>query len=280
MLNRKKIIFMAIFALGCVFLSQMAFGTNPFDIEKCEREAISSKAGPDGFSLEQRDERLRKEENRFCSSNFESWYGEWPQFFVDNNVVHTWAYGYQRRPAIVWGGGNYLVVWEEYLSNYHLLIEYNVYCSRVSPDGEILDTIAIPVSIAPGDQLFSSVVYNDTGYFVVWSDGRFGNLDIYATRISQDGTVLDPEGISIWATEYDELRPSVAWDGANYLVVWEAIQPGIPTTSIYGVRVTPSGDLLDDYPLLVSNDTLTDNHNPSIAWDGTNYLVVWEDAGG
>jgi hypothetical protein len=276
MLNCKKIIFMAIFALVCVFLSQRAFGADPFDVEKCEREAVSSKAKPDHFSLERTVEELKREQNRFCFSGF----GGWPQFFIDTSIVYDWAYGYQRRPAIVWGGGNYLVVWEEYLSNYHLLIEYNIYCSRVSPDGEILDTMAIPVSIAPGDQLFSSVAYNDTDYFVVWSDGRSGNLDIYGTRISQDGTVLDPEGIPIWGTEYDEVRPSVAWDGANYLVVWQAIQPGIPTTSIYGVRVTPGGDLLDDYPILVSNDTLTDNYNPSIAWDGTNYLVVWEDAGG
>ena len=150
----------------------------------------------------------------------------------------------------------------------------------MSPDGDILDSIAVPISTAPDDQVFPSVISSDMGYFVVWSDNRSGDLDIYGTRVSLDGTVLDPEGILIWTTPNNEVRPSVAWDGANYLVVWQTIQPGIPTTSIYGARVTPEGDLLDDYPIFVSNDTLTANYNADIAWDGTNCLVVWEDSGG
>jgi hypothetical protein len=44
--------------------------------------------------------------------------------------------------------------------------------------------------------------------------------------------------------------------------------------------VSPQGEILDECPLFVSNDTLTANYNPEVAWDGTNYLVVWEDEGG
>jgi hypothetical protein len=267
---------MVVFALGQAFFLQLAAAADPFDNENCERAMVNSNARSDPFSLGLTAEKLKREQNRFCFTDSESW----PQFFIDTNIVYNWAYGYQRRPAIVWGGGNYLVVWAEYLSNYHLIIDYNVYCSRVSSNGGILDTIPVPISIAPGDQLFASVAYNDIDYFVVWSDGRSGNLDIYGTRVSQDGTVLDPEGILIWTTPNDEVRPRVAWDGANYLVVWHAIQPGIPTTSIYGARISPEGDLLDDYPIFVSNDTLMQNYHPAIAWDGTNYLVVWEDSGG
>ena len=217
MLNCKKIIFMAIFALGYVFLTQMAFGMDPIEIEKCQRETISSKAKPDHFSLDRTDEKLKREQNRFCFSGFEGW----PQFFIDTSIVYDWAYGYQRQPAIVWGGGNYLVAWGDYFSNYYLIDEKNIYFTRVSPDGEVLDSIRVPISDGPEDQYAPSVAWDSTNYFVVWSDTRAGNYDIYGARLTTNGEILDPEGIPIWATEYDEVTPSVAWDGTNYLVVWE-----------------------------------------------------------
>jgi len=282
MLNGKKIVLVLILTLGYVFLFQMAFGMDPYEIENCEKEIVESEVICDPYSLDSRAERLKreKEQSRFYVDDFNSWDEGWPHFFIDSNVVFNWAYGYQRNPTMAWGGDNYLVVWEEYLSNYYLLIEYNIYCSLVSPAGDILDTIAIPISTGPGDQLFPSVVSNDIGYFVVWSDKRSGNLDIYGARVSLDGSVLDPDGILIWTTSNNELRPSVAWDGTNYLVVWQGIQPGIPTTSIYGALVNSEGEILDEYPIFVSNDTLKANYNPFVAWDGTNYLVVWEDSGG
>ncbi|KPK76619.1 MAG: hypothetical protein AMJ89_03835 [candidate division Zixibacteria bacterium SM23_73] len=276
MLDCKKIIFMAVFALGYVFLSQMAFGMDPFDIEKCNKETISSKAKPDHFSFERTDEKLKREQNRFCFIDSESW----PQFFIDTSIVYDWAYGYQRRPAIVWGGGNYLVVWGHYFSNYYLIDEKNIYFTRVSSDGEILDSIRVPISDGPEDQYVPSAAWDGTNYFVVWQDSRSGNHDIYGAKVTIDGEILDPDGIPVCTTGYDDASPAVAWDGTNYLVVWYGAQDGDSTASIYGVRVTPEGEILDSRPIFISGDTLHSNLNPAIAFDGTNYLVVWEDGGG
>ncbi len=280
MLNGRRTPLLLIFALGYVFLFQIPLGLSSFEAENCERGFINSEEECDPFFYKAKELKRDGELNRFYFYDFESWDEDWPQFFVDTNVVFNTAYGYQRAPAIVWGGGNYLVVWEEYLSNYYSLFEENIYCARVSPDGEILDSVRIPVSTAPEDQYEPSAAYDGTNYFVVWHDTRAGNYDIYGARVTLYGEVIDPEGIPICTTAHDEVAPSIAWDGTNYLVVWYGMQAGDSTVSIYGARVTPQGEVLDTDPIFISNDTLHSNYCPDVAWDGTNYLVVWEDGGG
>src|SRR5207244_8796066 len=63
-------------------------------------------------------------------------------------------------------------------------------------------------------------------------------------------------------------------DGANYLVAW---QDGRSDTSdIYGARVSAGGTVLD--PGGIDLSTATDyQESPTIAFDGTNYVVAWED---
>ncbi len=181
------------------------------------------------------------------------------------------------RLSLVWGDGNYLVAWDQKVCTN---CETDIYLTRVGPDGVVLDTASHPVCTASGNQFFPAVAYNGSGYFAVWEDFRNGTWDIYGARVSLEGEVLDPEGKLIWTTPNQEVRADIAWDGNNYLVVWEGIQPTLPTYSIFGTLVSPQGEILDEYPIFISNDTLKANYNPAVAWDGTNYLVVWEDEGG
>src|SRR5262245_31041279 len=70
--------------------------------------------------------------------------------------------------------------------------------------------------------------------------------------------------------------PSVAFDGSNYFVVW-ADSRG--QGDIYGARVTPAGQVLDVGGIAVSTES-HDQSNPEVAFDGTNYFVVWTDTRG
>ncbi|MEO0092021.1 MAG: T9SS type A sorting domain-containing protein [candidate division WOR-3 bacterium] len=180
------------------------------------------------------------------------------------------------RPAIAFDGTNYLVVWEDFRN-----WEQNIYGARVSTSGMVLDPQGIPISTADYDQWSPAVVFDGTNYFVVWADNRDGDWypDIYGARVSTSGVVLDPNGIQISAEMYDfyeQYNPSVAFDGTNYLVVWEINREGGYMTDIFGARVGKDGNVLDPYsiPIVFAQE---DQYNPSVSFDGTNYLVVWED---
>lgn len=123
----------------------------------------------------------------------------------------------------------------------------------------------------------SAIAYDGTNYFVVGGDPdqRSGYFDIYGARVSPGGKVLDPQGILILSGA-NASNLSIAFDGNNYLVVWENEWDGGGVGGdIYGIFVSPSGEVLEPagFPIITNNSQRT----PSVAFDGTNYFVVWSD---
>ena len=112
-----------------------------------------------------------------------------------------------------------------------------------------------------------AIASDGTNFFTVWSDPNTDS--IFGARVGTDGTVLDPAGIAIYSTGGSSGGPpSVAFDGANFLVVW--VETGF---SILAVRVTPSGVVLDAPPIQIP--PFAKVRPISLAFDGANYLVVW-----
>ena len=57
----------------------------------------------------------------------------------------------------------------------------------------MLGSAPIVISAAAGDEADAAVAFDGTNYLVVWQDQRGSTgRDIYAARVSPDGTVLDP----------------------------------------------------------------------------------------
>ena len=99
-----------------------------------------------------------------------------------------------------------------------------------------------------------------------------GYHGICGARINQSGEVLDTREIVISNAPGSKGKPSIASDGTNYLAVWENEHNG--NSNIYGARISQSGIVLDSGCIAIS--TIPDlGRNPSVAFDGTNYLVVW-----
>src|SRR5262245_12799898 len=81
-----------------------------------------------------------------------------------------------------------------------------------------------------------------------------------------------PQGID--PNPGDQEAPAIAFDGQNYLAVWEDDQSGL--VDISGTRVTPSGAVLDEDGIGVSRAPGR-QWAPSIGFGAAEYLVTWSD---
>jgi Secretion system C-terminal sorting domain len=176
------------------------------------------------------------------------------------------------RPSVAFDGSNFLVIWNDYLVD-NIDSSY-IYGARINRDGLVLDPYGFPVSRQAFYQWNPSIAYDGTNYLVVWADERGHEYNIFGTRLTPTGLVLDPAGIPISTAPSWQSEPSVAFDGTNYLVVWLDWRTGYP--EIYGARVNQFGSVLDPDGFQISNETFYYKDEPAIAFDGTNYLVVWQ----
>ena len=137
---------------------------------------------------------------------------------------------------------------------------------RVTPG---MDTInSFEICTKPLIQTYPSLIFDGQNYIVVWSDNNFGGSSYYlaAARVTPAGVVLDTGACITNGAGSSEYRAKIAYDGNRCLVVW-------PKSSgpIYGRFINsqcqPEGSIfiIASYPA----------GGPNIAFDGTNYLVVW-----
>ncbi|MEO0096439.1 MAG: FlgD immunoglobulin-like domain containing protein, partial [candidate division WOR-3 bacterium] len=189
------------------------------------------------------------------------------EFLIDASVIYAPAPYHQRFPSVAFDGTNYLVVWNDRRSGSN----FDIYGTRVTPDGVVLDPSGILISTARNDQFSPSVAFDGTNYLVVWNDRRSGSdFDIYGTRVTTNGVVLDPSGIPISTAYYTQNFPSIAFDGVNYLVVWEDDRNlGIP--DIYGALVSPSGVVIDSFSL---STQLNYRYRPAVAHGAGNQFLT------
>lgn len=180
-------------------------------------------------------------------------------------------------PAIAFDGTNYLVVYVQFSSGGPAR---DVRGRLVSTAGSLIGS-AIPISVGPQTEARPAVDFDGSDYLVVWEDDRAGDRDIYGTRVSRGGVVLDPAGLVFSEAEGNELRPALAFDGTNHLVTWTDSRGSSSSgLDVFGARVNASSVVLDPSGVLLSSVVTNAQTAPATASDGTNHLVVWRDARG
>jgi len=141
------------------------------------------------------------------------------------DVTPGLAEGDQRWPAVAFGGGLYLVVWQEGEAMAGVK-DTNILAARVSPDGKPLDPKGFVVCSAKGYQAYPAVAFDGRNFLVAWQDYRGGkDWDLYAARVAPQGKLLDPRGIAIAAVRGNQAHPTIASDGKRCLVVWSDLRP-------------------------------------------------------
>ena len=179
-------------------------------------------------------------------------------------ISSAWNFDRMSSPDVVFDGRNYFVVWD----HYKYYEGSQVVAARVTPEGTLVD--ASPITIAPGFD--SAVAFDGTNYLVVWTSYAYpAPPAIRMTRVTPSGTVLDPGGI-VLAQTYAPSYRAVAFNGTNYLVIWEG-----DDGQIRGARVSPGGVILDPRGFAITSGAM-DPTGATLASDGTDYLVAFSDA--
>jgi len=258
----------------------------------------------DGLVLSWRDEK-GSEGARICAARMDSS----GNVFDHPAPVVSLTANAQRNPSAAWDGVNHLVVWEDYRSDHS-----DIYAARVTPDGDFLDGSGILVSGAGFDQTHPFAAWTGRNHVVAWSDARRGGPvgQVFAARVGDAGQVLDPDGIEIsqvngfaigvaggvdealivWvggdgiyctalsadgivgrtttiSLERSIYPGGVAGNGGSYFVAWQSAQ----RSAVYGARILRGGKLAAHAVSRIS--PVGQNVNPSVAANGTGYLVAW-----
>jgi len=178
----------------------------------------------------------------------------------------------QRNSRIAYNGSNYFVTWQDNrIDN-----QYDIYGARLSPSGYIIDSTGIVISDYPCVQEYPSVDCDDDNWLVTWTDCRVGSqYMIYGARVSQSGTVMDPNGFAICDTAYWQKNDVTLFNGIDYLVIWERYN-SYTNCDIHCISVSPAGYIVDSASTIVSF-AAGKQVFPSIASNGLDYFAVWDD---
>lgn len=79
-----------------------------------------------------------------------------------------------------------------------------------------------PISVDTSSQYAATAAFLNDQFYVFWCDSRFHFSDsafsLFGCRITEDGTVLDPDGIELY-TDSVAYSCDVGFDGSDFFIV-------------------------------------------------------------
>jgi hypothetical protein len=155
----------------------------------------------------------------------------------------------------------YLAAWQDYRRRNGAA---ELFGGRISADGVALDGTGFSLQL--GDVRRPAIAYGMGMFLVVAERHRAdGSVELLATRVTEEGMVLDPGGIPI-ALEGVNQEPSVVFNGQDFAVTWVRKNRG----GVMFTRVTTAGVVRQPGGVEVA-----DGRGPQIAFNGRDHLLVY-----
>ena len=179
-------------------------------------------------------------------------------------------------PAVAFDGTNYLMVWPDDARSDLSNDNHSVYGQFVDRSGAAVGSpfLISELPTGPLDEKPFGISFDGSQYLVVYGIGanlHQGAIDQLAVRfISPAGAV----GSEIVLATGDLRLPALAFNGTDYLVVWQqsSVGGGDPW-DVTGLSIATNGT--PSAPFGISQ-TSSPSYNPlTVASDGANFLVVW-----
>ncbi|HVW24280.1 MAG TPA: MopE-related protein [Polyangiaceae bacterium] len=93
------------------------------------------------------------------------------------------------------------------------------------------------------DTFTGPLVWTGSVFGLAWEDRRNSDFEIYFNRLDTMGRKLSPD-LRVTNAPRFSLRPSMVWDGADYIVVWSDTREGDGSGLILGQRIDSDGNLI------------------------------------
>lgn len=180
-------------------------------------------------------------------------------------VANPYFFGNGSGAAPAWDGQRWYLSWDN----------NGMRLARIDASGTVLDVDGFAADPTPGGSATTLVLAGDPagGVQALWSDARAGSyegLDIYAARLLQPGQIGPERPLSLGASA--QLTPDLATNGSLSVLVFRSETSG--GRRILAARLDYDGLPLDAQPIELSYDPA--DALPSVAWDGSIFLVAWE----
>lgn len=194
-------------------------------------------------------------------------------------IVVCRAADVQQRPVVVWGGGQWLVAWQDLRSG----ADFDIYGTRIAPSGQVLDPDGVLLYGGVNNQVQPALASDGNAFCLAWS-GFTDNYHIYIGRVSAAGQPQD--GVSGIVADRNNPKSSgaarLAWTGNHWFVTWASYGAGSYATreaafwaemgelfaATWTASLAPSGVAVK----LKAGSFL---HHPALGGDGGRMLSVW-----
>jgi hypothetical protein len=141
------------------------------------------------------------------------------------------------------------------------------------------DTNGVAICTADGAQSGSVIVNDGTGgTVIVWQDNRSGNYDIYAQRISANGTAQwTADGVAICTATGAQSSPAIVNDNTDgTIIVWQDERNG--TARIYAQRINAAGTVQWEPNGVAICTAGGAQSSPVVEWDDAGgATIIWQD---
>jgi hypothetical protein len=183
--------------------------------------------------------------------------------------------------AVADGYGGAIIAWRDYRTGYP---DRNIYVQRIDALGNVLWTADGVRASNPAVVQISHRVVSDGagGAILVWYEGTYPEVDIYAQRVDTNGNVSwTATGVPICTVANTQWEPCIAGDGSGgAIIAWSDLRGGADY-DLYAQRVDANGNVLWTADGVTVSDAANDQNRPQIVSDGAGgAIVAWQDSRG
>lgn len=182
-------------------------------------------------------------------------------------------------PVIGSDGTNFIVIYENCTTASGAFM-YQWVATLIGPDGSVITSTNLSGALTGGGGGYAVVSFDGTNYLVVHEDDSSGPSGpaMDAVLVSRKGAIVSGPTV-VGNFFYNNNLPgnalALGFDGARYLLVFTNFGSD-QVGPLSGLYLSPATGAADGAPFpITSNDISYLHDQPVVAFDGTNYLVVW-----